>query len=296
MCHLFKPLLHIDFSTNAQIGYYLSLKEEELFALSSFSKYTQFLQSHIYFVKCAIPLIQEQLRNLTMYLHYQEYVPPKSFSLNGTTFYSYFNSSCYCLFSPLQYDPFIAKHAFSIFEIDVSADDKKVRRCSLGFSTAPISDLVQYPIDLKIEIEKFDTMQTIEQSKNHLLYCQKLLMDYFNVNELIALYDIEESLLLKYIGDPLVILRTIQKKHNDNRIQLSLKSFTSQEIDAPLIELIHLERRVLKQEQLQYFMNTDDFVIYTKQLQQTKARMMSVLNITQERLDALMRGLPADFL
>jgi len=196
----------------------------------------------------------------------------------------------------MQYDSFIAKHAFNIFEIDVSADDKKVRRCSLGFSSAPISDLVKYPIDLTMEIEKFDTMQTIEQSKNHLLYCQKLLMDYFNVNELIALYDIEESLLLKYIGDPLVILRTIQKKYNDNRVKLSLTSFTSQEIARPLIELIHLERRIVKQEQLQHFMSTDDFVIYTKQLQNTKARMMSISAITQERLDVLMGYLPADFL
>ena len=296
MYHFFKPLLHIDFTTNAQIHYYLSLQEEELFALSSFSQYTQFLQAHIRFVKCAIPLIQEQLRHLTMYPHYQEYLLPKSFSLNGTTFYSYFNSSCYCLFSPLQYDPFIAKHAFSVFEIDVSTDDKKVRRCSLGFSTSPISDLLKYPIDLTMEIEKFDTMQSIEQSNNHLLYCQKLLMDYFNVNELIAVYDIEESLLLKYVGDPLVILRTIQKKHNDNRVKLSLKSFTSQEIDTPLIELIHLERRIVKQEQLQNFMNADDYLIYTKQLQQTKARMMSALRITQERLDVLMGYLPVDFL
>ena len=151
MYHFFKPLLHIDFTTNAPINYYLSLKEEELFALSSRSQYTQFLQCHIHFVKRAISLIQEQLRNLTMYLHYQEYLPPKSFSLNGTTFYSYFNSSCYCLFSPMQYDLFIGKHAFSVFEIDVSADDKKVRRCSLGFSSAPIRDLLKYPIDLKIE-------------------------------------------------------------------------------------------------------------------------------------------------
>ncbi len=283
-------------ATNAQIHYYLSLQEEELFALSSCSQYTQFLQSHIHFVKHSIQLIQKQLHELTTYLQYEEYLPPKSFSLHDTTYYSHLNSYCYFLFSPLQYDPFIAKHAFSVFEIDVSTDDKKVRRCSLGFSSAPISDLLKYPIDLKMEIEKFDTMQSIEQSKNHLLYCQKLLMDYFNVNELIALYDIEESLLLKYIGDPLVILRTIQKKHNDNRIKLSLKSFTSQEIDTPLIELIHLERRVVKQEQLQHFMNADDYLIYTKQLQQTKARMMSVLRITQERLDVLMGYLPADFL
>ena len=139
-------------------------------------------------------------------------------------------------------------------------------------------------------------MQTIEQSKNHLIYCQKLLMDYFNVNELIALYDIEESLLLKYIGDPLVILRTIQKKHNDNRIKLCLTSFTSQEIGTSLVELIHLERRIIKQGQLQNFMNADDYLIYTKQLQQTKARMMSALRITQERLNVLMGYLPEDFL
>ena len=296
MYHLFKPLLHIDFSTNAQIHYYLSLKEETLFALSSRSQYTQFLQSHIHFVKCAIPLIQKQRHELTMYLHNQAYLPPKSFSLHNTTYYAHLNSSCFFVFSPMQYDPFITKHAFSIFEIDVSADNKKVRRCSLGFSSAAISNLVKYPIDLTMEIENFDTMQTIEQSKNHLLYCQKLLMDYFNVTELIALYDIEESLLLKYVGDPLVILRTIQKKHNDNRVKLSLTSFTSQEIAPPLIELIHLERRIVKQEQLQHFMNADDYLIYTKQLQQTKARMMSALRITQERLDVLMGYLPADFL
>jgi len=296
MYHFFKPLLHIDFTTNAQIHYYLSLQEEELFALSSFSQYTQFLQSHIDFVKHSIQLIQKQLHELTTYLQYEAYLLPKSFSLHDTIYYSHLNSYCYFLFSLLQYDPFIEKHAFSVFEIDVSTTDKKVRRCSLGFSSAPISDLLKYPIDLTMEIEKFDTMQSIEQSNNHLLYCQKLLMDYFNVNELIALYDIEESLLLKYIGDPLVILRTIQKKHNDNRVKLSLKSFTSQEIDPPLIELIHLERRVLKQEQLQHFMSTDDFYIYTKQLQQTKSRIMSVLGITQERLDVLMGYLPADFL
>ena len=296
MYHFFNPLLHIDFSSNAQIHYYLSLKEEEFFALSSCSEYAQFLRFHIHFVKCSNQLMQEQLHELTTYLHDKEYVPPKYFSLKDTTYYSHLNSYCYFLFSPLQYDPFIAKHAFSVFEIDISADGKKVWKCSLGFSAASINDLLKYPIDLKMEIEKFDTMQSIEQSQNHLLYCQKLLMDYFNVNELIALYDIEESLLLKYVGDPLVILRTIQKKHNDNRIQLSLKSFISQEIDAPLVELIHLERRVLKQEQLQHFMSTDDFLTYTKQLQKTKARMMSILGITQERLDSLMGYLPADFL
>ena len=85
MYHLFKPLLHIDFSTNAQIHYYLSLKEEELFALSSYLEHTQFLQSHIHFVKCAIPLIQKQRQELTIYLHNQAYLPPKSFSLHSTT-------------------------------------------------------------------------------------------------------------------------------------------------------------------------------------------------------------------
>lgn len=64
----------------------------------------------------------------------------------------------------------------------------------------------------------------------------------------------------------------------------------------PLIELIHLERRVVKQDQLSHFMSADDFFIYAKQLQQTKARMMSGLNISQERLDVLMGYLPADFL
>ena len=292
MYYFFKPLLHIDFTTNA----HWSLKEEALCTLLSGLNHAQFLQSHIHFVKFAIPLIQKQRQELTMYLNNQAYLPPKSFSLHSTTYYAHLNSSCYFLFSPMQYDPFIEKHAFSIFEMDVSTANKKVRRCSLGFSSASISDLVKYPIDLTMEIEKFDTMQTIEQSKNHLLYCQKLLMDYFNVHELIALYDIEESLLLKYIGDPLVILRTIQKKHNDNRIKLSVTSFTSQEIDTSLIELIHLERRIVKQEQLQHFMNADDYLIYTKQLQQTKATMMSALRITQERLDVLMGYLPADFL
>ena len=293
MYHFFSPLLHIDFNTNAQIGYYLSLKEEELFSLSSCSEHSKSLQSHTRFVKDAIVLIQKQRQDLNTN---QSYFLLKSFSLHNTTYYCHVNSQRYFLFSPLQYDPFIAKHAFSIFEIDVSADDKKIRRCSLGFSSAHISELLKYPIDLTIAIEKFDTMPSIEQSKNHLLYCQKLLMDIFNVNELIALYDIEESLLLKYIGDPLVILRTIQKKHNDNRVKLSLKSFTSQDIDAPLIELIHLERRVVKQHQLQAFMSTEDYVRYTKQLQHTKARMMNILNISQERLDILMGYLPADFL
>lgn len=211
MYHFFSPLLHIDFSTNTQIHYYISLKEEELFSLSSFSDHTQFLQAHIHFVKCCIQSIQKQHHELT-YICYKEYFPPKSLSLNDTTYYSYLNSNGYFLFSLLQYDPYIAKHAYSIFEMDISTDEQKIRRCSLGFSVAHIHDLVKYPIDLIMELEKFDTMQSIEQSKNHLLYCQKLLMDYFNVNELIALYDIEESLLLKYIGDPLVILRTIQKK------------------------------------------------------------------------------------
>ena len=219
MYRFFSPLLHIDFNTNAQIRYYLSLKEEELFSLSSCSEHSEFLQFHIRFVKDAILLIQKQQHDLTTY---QPYFLLKSFSLHDTTYYCHLNSQCYFLFSPLQYDPLIAKHAFSIFEIDVSTDDKKIRRCSLGFSSVHISDLLKYPIDLNTEIEKFDTMQSIEQSKNHLLYCQKLLMNIFNVNELIALYDIEESLLLKYIGDPLVILRTIQKKHNDNRVKLSL--------------------------------------------------------------------------
>lgn len=293
MYHFFSPLLHIDFNTNTQIHYYLSLKEEELFSLASCSEHMPSLQSHIHFVKDAMPLIKKQRHELTTY---QPYFVLKSFELHDTTYYCHLNSQRYFLFSPLQYDPFTAKHAFSIFEMDVRTDAKKVRRCLLGFSSAPISDLLKYPIDLTMAIEMFDTMQSIEKSKNHLLYCQKLLMDTFNVNELIALYDIEESLLLKYVGDPLVILRTIQKKHNDNRVKLSLKSFTSQEIDTLFIELIHLERRVIKQIQLQPFMNTEDYLIYTRQLQQTKARMMSDLTITQERLDVLMGYLPADFL
>ena len=296
MYHFFSPLLHIDFSTNKQIHYYVSLKEEELFSLSSLSEHNQFLQYHIRFVKYCIQFIEKQHQELTTYIQHQDFFPPKSLSLNDTTYYSYLNTNGYYVFSLLQYDPYISKHAYSIFEMDISTIKKKVQRCSLGFSSSPIRDLVKYPIDLTMEIEKFDTMQSIEQSKNHLLYCQKLLMDYFNVNELIALYDIEESLLLKYIGDPLVILRTIQKKHNDNRVKLSLKSFTSQEIELPLIELIHLERRVVKQDQLSHFMSADDFFIYAKQLQQTKAKMMSGLNISQERLDVLMGYLPADFL
>ncbi|WP_431026701.1 hypothetical protein [Lysinibacillus sp. LZ02] len=296
MYHFFHPLLHIDFGTNARIHHYLSLKEEELFAQSGCSESTPFLLSHIYFVKNSIQLIQKQVYELTAHLQHESCIPIKSFSLHNTTYYSHLNSYSYFLFSYLQYDLFLERHAFSIFELDVSTSDKKVRQCSLGFSSAHISDLLKYPIDLKIEMEKFDTMQSTEQSKKHLVYCQTLLMDYFDVNELVDLYDIEESLLLKYIGDPLVLLRTIQKKHNDNRIKLSLKSRTSQEIEASLVELIHLERRIVKQEQLQNFLSVDDFNNYTKQLQKTKTRMMSGLRITQERLDAFMGCLPADFL
>ncbi|MFF5995111.1 hypothetical protein AAGS61_10180 [Lysinibacillus sp. KU-BSD001] len=296
MYHFFQPLLHIDFGTNTRIHHYLLLKEEELFARLGCSESSPFLSDHIHFVKSSIRLIQKQVYELTAHLQYELCLPTRSFSLHNTTYYSHLNSYSYFLFSYLQYDALLKKHAFSIFELDVSTPDKKVRQCSLAFSSAHISDLLKYPIDLKIEIEKFDTMQSIEQSKKHLNYCQKLLMDYFDVNELVNLYDIEESLLLKYIGDPLVLLRTIQKKHNDNRIKLSLNPLTLHEIDASLIELIHLERRVVKQEQLRNFLSADDFNSYTKQLQQTKARMMCVLDITQEQLNVFMGCLPADFL
>lgn len=311
MYHFFDPLLTIDGGTDSPLTIYLATKQLELSTIEQLSyvtkqetsehisfnsDYLQRFKQHIHAIQSSIEPIQQQMHELLSYINDETLFPRKSFSILGTTYHSHLNSQAYFLFSPLQYDEFLEKRMFSIVELDMENEEKKIRRCSIGFSSCEAASLLQYPMDLQLELEKFDTMETIEASIEHMEYCRQLLLNYFEVDDIIELYDIEQSNLLKYIGDPLVLLRTIQKKHNDTRIKLSLQAMLAKPINETLVELIHVERRVLKQEHLRRFWEENQFTAYTKQLQQTKKRLMEATGISQEQLNLLMGQMPADFL
>lgn len=311
MYHFFDPLLTIDEGTDSPLTLYLATKRLELATIEqlmyvtniedsghiSFSSdYLQRFKHHIDTIQSSIEPIQRQVHELLSYINNETHFPRKSFSVLGTTYHSHLNSQAYFLFSSMQYDEFLEKQMFTIVELDMENEEKRIRRCSIGFSSSDAASLLQYPVDLQLELEKFDTMESIDASVEHMEYCRQLLMDYFEVDDIIELYEIEQSNLLKYIGDPLVLLRTIQKKHNDNRIKLSLQAMLAKPINDTLVELIHVERRVLKQEHLRRFWEENQFTAYTKQLQQTKKRLMEVAGISQEQLNLLMGQMPADFL
>ncbi|MGM9949848.1 MAG: hypothetical protein ACI33P_06960 [Lysinibacillus sp.] len=253
------------------------------------------MKSHIQLVESAISQIPHHLKELETCLNASACFPAKCFIISDTIYYSHIDLHRHFLFAPLGYDAFLEKQLFCIVEMHADTTAKEIQKCSLGFSSEAIDSLVLYPLDLLYELEKFDAMESIEASEAHLEYCRKLLLGYFQADELYDLYEIEESHLLKYIGDPLALLRTIQKKHNDNRIRLSLAPHSPRQIDQALIELIHIERRVMKQLQLRPFWSREQFGAYTSQLQYTKRRLMGAAGLSQEQLDILMAHMPADF-
>ncbi|WP_413363318.1 hypothetical protein [Lysinibacillus sp. 3P01SB] len=311
MYHHFYPLLSHDADTSSQIDAYIASKQIELSAIENQLSDTKQeasdgslfnlghflrLKRHVAAITSSRTLIDGQMTELLSYINEEALFPQKTFSFLGTPYYSHIDSQAYFLFSPLEYDAFLEKQMFWIIELDTREEKRKIHCCSIGFSAENISSLLQYPMDLQHELEKFETMETIEASQEHMTYCRQRLLHYFGVDDILDLYEIEQSHLLKYIGDPLVLLRTIQKKHNDNRIKLSLQSILPIPINKSTIELVHIERRVVKQEQLRRFWEEGQFTAYTKQLQQTKNRLMETAGISQEQLDRLMEQMPADFL
>lgn len=311
MYHHFYPLLSHDADTSSQIDAYIASKQIELSAIENQLSDTKQeasdgslfnlghflrLKRHVAAITSSRMLIDGQMTELLSYINEEALFPQKTFSFLGTPYYSHIDSQAYFLFSPLEYDAFLEKQMFWIIELDTREEKRKIHCCSIGFSAENISSLLQYPMDLQHELEKFETMETIEASQEHMTYCRQRLLHYFGVDDILDLYEIEQSHLLKYIGDPLVLLRTIQKKHNDNRIKLSLQSILPIPINKSTIELVHIERRVVKQEQLRRFWKEGQFTAYTKQLQQTKNRLMETAGISQEQLDRLMEQMPADFL
>lgn len=253
-------------------------------------------KEHIQSILSATKQMDNQMNELLFYINEASLFPQKTFSFLGRTYYSHIDSQAYFLLTPLQYDAFLEKQMFGIVELDMNKEKKAIRSCSIGFSAEKIISLLQYPLDLQEELDKFETMETIEESLAHATYCRQCLVSYFGVDDILELYEIEESYLLKYIGDPLVLLRTIQKKHNDNRIKISLHSTLPYPINKVIVELIYLERRVIKQEQLRKFWEEEQFTAYTKQLQHTKSRLLGAAGISQEQLNHLMDQMPADFL
>lgn len=311
MYHHFYPLLSHDADTSSQIDAYIASKQIELSAIENQLSDTKQeasddslfnlghflrLKRHVAAITSSRTLIDGQMTELLSYINEEALFPQKTFSFLGTPYYSHIDSQAYFLFSPLKYDAFLKKQMFWIIELDTREEERKIRCCSIGFSAEKVSSLLQYPMDLQHELENFETMKTIEASWEHMTYCRQRLLHYFGVDDILDLYEIEQSHLLKYIGDPLVLLRTIQKKHNDNRIKLSLQSILPIPINKSTIELVHIERRVVKQEQLRRFWEEGQFTAYTKQLQQTKNRLMETAGISQEQLDRLMEQMPADFL
>ena len=312
MYRFFNPLLSIAPSTGVHIDDYLTGGKTKLSAMEqlllyakelpdpssliqSVADYMNRMEGHIQLIESAISQIPQHLKELRASLDVSGCFPAKCFIISDAIYYSHIDLHRYFLFAPIGYDALLEKQLFSIVEISSDTTKKDIQHCSLGFSSEEIDSLMLYPLDLHIELEKFDAMESIEASEKHLEYCRKLLLAYFEVSELYDLYEIEESHLLKYIGDPLVLLRTIQKKHNDNRIRLSLAPHSPRQIDLALIELIHIERRVIKQAQLQQFWSREQFGSYTDQLQRTKRRLMMAAGISQEQLDIFIGHMPADF-
>ncbi len=312
MYRFFNPLLQIDSSTGAHIDYYATGKKTKLAAIEQLQQYAKELpdpsqpvqfaadqkegmKSHIRLMESAISQIPHQMEELRACMDASGRFPPKSFAVSEAIYYSHINLHNFFLFAPLGYDAFLEKQLFCIVEMKPGTMPLEIQKYSLGFSSEAIDSLILYPLDLHIELAKFDAMESIEASEKHLEYCRKLLLDYFQAEELYDLYEIEESHLLKYIGDPLALLRTMQKKHNDNRIRLSLAPHFPWQIDQVLIELVHIERRILKQAQLQHFWSREQFGAYTSQLQQTKRRLIAATGVSQEQLDIFMRHMPADF-
>ena len=312
MYRFFNPLLQIDSNTGAHMDCYLTGKKTKLAAIEQMLQYAKELpdssqpfpfaaeheegmKSHIRLMESAISQIPHHMEELRACMDTSGRFPPKSFAVSEAIYYSHIDPHSFFLFALLGYDAFLEKQLFCIVEMKPGTMPLEIQKCSLGFSSEKIDNLTLYPLDLHIELGKFDAMESIEASEKHLEHCRKLLLDYFQADELYDLYEIEESHLLKYIGDPLALLRTIQKKHNDNRIRLSLAPHSPRQIDQALIELIHIERRIMKQVQLQYFWSREQFGAYTSQLQQTKRRLMAATGVSQEQLDIFMGHMPADF-
>ena len=306
MDHLFHPLFTVQTGTASQLQAYVISKQRELSLmegqmlttnrLAFDSAYSSQLKDHIHTILSSTELIHSQMKELLSYLNEDSLFPQKSFSFLGTTYHSHIDSQAYFLYSQFGYDAFLEKQMFAIIELDIKEKKKEIRSCSIGFTAEKVISLLQYPMDLQHELEKFEMLQSIEESLAHVTYCQQCVLSYFGVDDILALYEIEQSNLLKYIGDPLVLLRTIQKKHNDNRIKISLRSALPHPINKATIELIHMERRVIKQEQLRRFWGEEQFTAYAKQLQQTKNRLMEAAGVSQKQLDCLMAQMPADFL
>lgn len=306
MDHLFHPLFTLHPSAESQLDAYLTSRQRELALIANHMPvakgaacdldYSSQLKNHIQIVISSIKLIHKQLDELIIYINEETLFPQKSFSFSGLTYYSHIDSKAYFLYSPIAYDSFLKKELFWVIELDAAEKEKKIHQSSIGFSDKNILSLLQYPIDLKFDLEKFEGLETIEASEKHVQYCRQRLLDYFEVEDVLALYEIEQSNLLKYIGDPLVLLRSIQKKHNDNRIKLSLQPSLPWPVNKATIELIHVERRVIKKDQLRNFWEEEQFTDYTKQLAQTKGKLMKVAGVSQEQLDRFIELLPADFL
>lgn len=315
MLHNFNPILYLNLSHPKTSSYipYLASKEIELSGLenlldysknklegkshSSFiSNYILLLNNHIETIKStmdSLPLLTQQLLKT---IKDNINLVDETFELNGFKYYAWFEFESYFFFTSLGYDNFLEQDSYAIFEIKETSRGFSLIQVALGFTNQNLNDLRKHPSYLKKQIEKFDSLSSHGQLKEHLEYCYKLLQNYFNVKAKGELYNVQDGILTKILGKPLELLRTVRSKYNINTVKISLPNSLKENLTPTLIELILNEKSIDSKDEFKDILDDiGEFEEYCNRLEHTKTELMSKLSISQDTLDKYMSYLPDDF-
>lgn len=314
MYQFFNPVLKLEHShaMNEDYKIYISFEKMKLSAIEDLLQFTNitpngewhfdFIQEYAQTFRNHINYVSSSMNSLSLFadevldfLNDNNNLVEESFELNGLKYYISFESDSYYIFTSLSYDKFLEKESYAVFEIQKTSKGYKLIQSAVGFTTKNIDDLRKHPSYIKEQIEKFNSLLSVEQLKEHKDYCENLIKRYFKVNEIYDLFELRDSLLAKILGNPMNLLREITSSYNKNIIKTCLlNNELNISITKELIQLILNERNIKDKDNHKDILE-DKFEEYCNKLEQTKMELMSKLPIPQDTLDKYMSYLPDDF-
>ena len=312
MYKYFNKIISMESSFNLEGNHkiYISLREVELNSIDrllEFSadspdgqlhidfiqSYKLFFRNHINYVKTVMESMELQSKELLGVLNGSDGVEGIFASINLGYFWSVNIDTLYFL-KPLEFDNYLKSQAFLIIEVESTPSGYRVQQHSLGFTTQDINEIRNEPSFIKKQIEKFSTIDNLEDIYSHKDYCEDLLAELFGVRRS-ALYKLENSTAAKLLGNPLGLLVDIDNASNFMIIKTSLPQGLKDSFNAEIQELIEVEVRIKTKEAKKEFLKDETYTKYCENLYSKKMKLMNSLSFEQILLEEYMSYLPKDF-
>ena len=255
--------------------------------------YKLMFQNHVSYVKSVMESMEQQSEELLKILNESDGVEGIFNSINLGFYWNVDIDTIY-FFKPLEYDHYLKSQSFIIIEVVNTPKGYKVQQHTLGFTTKDVNEMINEPSFIKKQIEKFSTIDNLEEIYSHIDYCKNLLVKLFGVRKFSELVKIEDSTAVKLLGNPLEIFREISGISKYKIIELSLPQRLKDKFNEEIVELIEVEVKINNKDDYKEIFE-EQFKEYCESLYSRKMKLMNSLSFQQKQLDEYISYLPKEF-